>query len=112
MRHIAEKLFVPFVYFPCSFEAHESEDIQSMEAGPVVLSEWLRLAKLDPWSTTNIHPAPLPRFGGKGMHGRKLHEAVLSAFRRGEISVSAVTMHFAKEQFLIRALFSSVSRFY
>lgn len=27
----------------------------------------------------NIHPAILPRHGGKGMHGRKVHEAVLAA---------------------------------
>ncbi|TET70115.1 MAG: phosphoribosylglycinamide formyltransferase, partial [Candidatus Zixiibacteriota bacterium] len=27
----------------------------------------------------NIHPGPLPEFGGKGMYGLKVHEAVLSA---------------------------------
>ena len=28
---------------------------------------------------TNIHPALLPRYGGKGMYGHHVHEAVLAA---------------------------------
>lgn len=39
----------------------------------------------------NIHPSLLPAFGGKGMHGRHVHEAVLQA---GE-KKSGCTVHFA-----------------
>lgn len=39
----------------------------------------------------NIHPSLLPAFGGQGMHGRHVHEAVLAA---GE-TVSGCTVHFA-----------------
>jgi phosphoribosylglycinamide formyltransferase 1 len=39
----------------------------------------------------NIHPALLPKFGGKGMHGHHVHEAVLAA-RETE---SGCTVHFA-----------------
>lgn len=39
----------------------------------------------------NIHPALLPKFGGKGMHGHHVHEAVLAA---GETE-SGCTVHFA-----------------
>jgi len=39
----------------------------------------------------NIHPSLLPKFGGKGMHGRHVHEAVLAA---GE-TVSGCTVHVA-----------------
>ena len=39
----------------------------------------------------NIHPALLPKFGGKGMHGHYVHEAVLAA---GE-KESGCTVHFA-----------------
>lgn len=39
--------------------------------------------------TLNIHPALLPRFGGQGMYGKRVHEAVL---RAGE-TVSGVTVH-------------------
>lgn len=41
----------------------------------------------------NIHPALLPKFGGKGMYGRFVHEAVLAA---GEIE-SGPTVHLVDE---------------
>ncbi|MEM8738227.1 MAG: phosphoribosylglycinamide formyltransferase [Planctomycetota bacterium] len=39
----------------------------------------------------NIHPSLLPAFGGKGMHGRHVHRAVLDAGAK----VSGCTVHFA-----------------
>jgi len=52
---------------------------------------------LDPETTINIHPGPLPEFGGPGMYGHHVHEAVIAAYKRGEITQSAVTMHFVDE---------------
>jgi phosphoribosylglycinamide formyltransferase 1 len=43
----------------------------------------------------NIHPALLPAFGGKGMYGRHVHEAVL----RAGASVSGPTVHFVDAQY-------------
>ena len=43
----------------------------------------------------NIHPALLPKFGGKGMHGHHVHEAVLAA---GETE-SGCTVHFADNSY-------------
>jgi formyltetrahydrofolate-dependent phosphoribosylglycinamide formyltransferase len=43
----------------------------------------------------NIHPALLPEFGGPGMYGRRVHEAVLA---RGA-KESGATVHFADEEF-------------
>lgn len=43
----------------------------------------------------NIHPALLPRFGGKGMHGHHVHEAVLAAGERE----SGCTVHFANNEY-------------
>ena len=43
----------------------------------------------------NIHPALLPRHGGRGMYGRRVHEAVLAA---GE-SESGATVHLVDEEF-------------
>jgi len=37
----------------------------------------------------NIHPALLPKYGGKGMHGRHVHEAVLAS---GDVE-SGITIH-------------------
>ena len=41
----------------------------------------------------NIHPALLPKFGGKGMYGRHVHEAVIAA---GE-KESGITIHYVDE---------------
>jgi len=43
----------------------------------------------------NIHPALLPRFGGPGMYGVHVHEAVLAAGDR----VSGATVHYVDEQY-------------
>ncbi len=43
----------------------------------------------------NIHPALLPKFGGKGMYGIKVHQAVL---RRGE-KETGVTVHLVDEKY-------------
>ncbi|SMO64313.1 formyltetrahydrofolate-dependent phosphoribosylglycinamide formyltransferase [Solitalea koreensis] len=43
----------------------------------------------------NIHPALLPKFGGKGMYGMKVHKAVLNA---GE-NESGITIHYVNAEF-------------
>ena len=43
----------------------------------------------------NIHPALLPAFGGKGMYGHRVHEAVL----RSGATVSGPTIHFVNERY-------------
>ncbi len=43
----------------------------------------------------NIHPALLPKFGGQGMYGKRVHEAVLAA---GE-KVTGVTIHIVDEHY-------------
>lgn len=41
----------------------------------------------------NIHPALLPKFGGKGMYGKYVHDAVLAASEK----VTGVTIHLVDE---------------
>ena len=43
----------------------------------------------------NIHPALLPKFGGKGMYGKYVHEAVL----HGKEQESGITIHFVDEHY-------------
>lgn len=43
----------------------------------------------------NIHPALLPKYGGKGMYGMRVHEAVIAA---GE-KESGITIHYVNEHF-------------
>lgn len=53
------------------------------------------LVRAFPRRIVNIHPALLPKYGGKGMYGMRVHEAVLAA---GEPE-SGITIHFVNEQY-------------
>lgn len=48
-----------------------------------------------PGRIINIHPALLPKFGGKGMYGMHVHEAVVAA---GE-KESGITIHYVNENY-------------
>ncbi len=48
-----------------------------------------------PFRILNIHPSLLPKFGGKGMHGIKVHEAVIEANEKE----SGITIHFVNENY-------------
>jgi phosphoribosylglycinamide formyltransferase 1 len=66
----------------------------------VVLAGYLRMipdAVTTAWRgrIVNVHPALLPAFGGHGMYGRRVHEAVLAQGAR----VSGATVHFVDAQY-------------
>ncbi len=64
----------------------------------VVFAGYLKLLPIPPayrGRVVNIHPALLPTFGGPGMHGRHVHEAVLAA---GE-KESGCTVHFCDDRY-------------
>ena len=48
-----------------------------------------------PQAIVNIHPALLPKFGGKGMYGDHVHQAVVNA---GETE-SGITIHYVNENY-------------
>ena len=51
-------------------------------ADVVVCAGWIHLLSVPPdfrGRVLNVHPSLLPKFGGKGMYGRRVHEAVLAA---------------------------------
>jgi formyltetrahydrofolate-dependent phosphoribosylglycinamide formyltransferase len=81
-------------------EAALHRELEAADADLVVLAGFL---KLIPESVVrayrgrmiNIHPALLPSFGGPGMYGGHVHEAVV---RSGAL-VSGVTVHFVDEQY-------------
>jgi phosphoribosylglycinamide formyltransferase-1 len=67
-------------------------------ADVVILSGYLRMvgpATLQRYRgcVLNVHPALLPKFGGKGMYGRRVHEAVIAA---GE-TLSGASVHVVDE---------------
>ena len=53
------------------------------------------LVKAYPKRIVNIHPALLPKYGGKGMYGHHVHEAVRAA---GETE-SGITIHYVNEHY-------------
>lgn len=59
---------------------------------------WLmpeQIIKAYPEKIVNIHPALLPKFGGKGMYGSRVHQAVIDA---GETE-SGITIHLVDEAY-------------
>lgn len=74
--------------------------LESARIDLVVLAGYVRLIPADvvrryAHRVLNIHPALLPGFGGKGMFGRKVHEAVLEAGCR----ITGPTVHFVNERY-------------
>jgi len=74
--------------------------LRQHEVSLVILAGYMRL--LGPKTLAayqgrvlNVHPALLPRFGGKGLYGHAVHDAVLAA---GD-SVTGVTIHVVDQQF-------------
>ncbi len=66
----------------------------------IVLAGFLQLVSADitrlyAGRMINIHPAPLPQFGGPGMYGKRAHRAVLES----GVRMSGPTVHFVDEQY-------------
>ena len=95
----ADALHIPFEHWAGPFDAKGYRSfVEKYQADYVMCSGWLKFVRgLDPARTVNIHPGPLPQFGGPKMYGHHVHEAVIAAYRRGEITQSVVTMHFVDD---------------
>lgn len=97
----ARKLNVPSRTFN-RHDFYDSDEItrllQTEKIDLVVLAGFLWLVPQHmlcafPNRIINIHPALLPKFGGKGMFGTKVHEAVIAARE----AMSGITIHFVNE---------------
>jgi phosphoribosylglycinamide formyltransferase-1 len=82
--HGVPTLVIPTLSDPNGADERLLAALERSGADLVVLSGYLR--KLGPKTLTayenkilNIHPALLPRHGGAGMYGRRVHEAVIAA---------------------------------
>ena len=53
----------------------------------------LTVIRAYPGKIVNIHPALLPKYGGKGMYGRFVHEAVIAASEKE----TGITIHYVDE---------------
>lgn len=76
------------------------QKLQEVQADVVVLAGFLWLIPKDvlelfPRRIINIHPALLPKYGGKGMYGMNVHKAVKAA---GD-SETGITIHVVDEEY-------------
>ena len=54
-----------------------------------------KMVEIYPDKIVNIHPALLPKYGGKGMYGSRVHKAVLE----NKESESGITIHFVNTKY-------------
>lgn len=81
-----------------AFSKQIVEALDAAQVDLVVQGGWLCLWKIPPQyenRVMNIHPALLPCFGGRGMWGHHVHEAVLAA----GCKVSGCTVHFCTNEY-------------
>ena len=76
------------------------KELSKYEIGYIVLAGFLwkmpeAFLNAYPRHMINIHPALLPKYGGKGMYGSRVHEAVIAA---GE-KESGITIHYVNGQY-------------
>jgi phosphoribosylglycinamide formyltransferase 1 len=81
-------------------EGRVLKELHALRIDVVVLAGFLRLIPVEmvrafEGAMVNIHPALLPKYGGRGMYGARVHEAVLDA---GE-TASGITIHLVNERF-------------
>ena len=85
---------------PDSLDETIAETLQRHGVQVVALAGYMKMLgprTLDAYRNRilNIHPALLPKFGGQGMYGERVHKAVLAS---GD-SVSGVTVHLVDEEY-------------
>jgi phosphoribosylglycinamide formyltransferase 1 len=76
------------------------KELQEREIDFVVLAGFLWLVPTPiiqafPNKIVNIHPALLPAYGGKGMFGEHVHQAVIA----NQEKVSGITIHYVNEKY-------------
>ena len=75
-----------------------TEEMRSLDLDLIVLAGFLwkipvSLIQAYPHKIINIHPALLPKYGGKGFYGEHVHEAVVAA----KEAYSGITIHYVNE---------------
>lgn len=98
----AKKLNIPQLYFPKKAFTEDNSVLKYLQenADYVILAGFLlkipeNIVKAFPNKIINIHPALLPKFGGKGMYGMNVHKAVKA---QGETE-TGITIHYVNENY-------------
>lgn len=96
VRRHADRLGIPFRFMSSPWDSASYQALANeYQPDLICLSGWLKLVRgLEGWVVINIHPGPLPEYGGPGMYGHHVHEAVIAK----KVN-SAVTMHFVSGEY-------------
>jgi phosphoribosylglycinamide formyltransferase 1 len=100
---IADQWGIPSMLIDREFFYHSNQilfELNQQGIDFIVLAGFLwllppYLIETYPKKIINIHPALLPKFGGKGMYGMHVHEAVKTA---GEVQ-TGITIHYVNEKY-------------
>ena len=99
-EHGITALWIPTNADPATADERLAAALRAADVELVILSGYLR--KLGPVTLNafpgrilNIHPALLPKYGGQGMYGRRVHEAVIAAGDRE----TGATVHLVDEHY-------------
>ena len=99
----AEKLDIPVVFISKS-ELNNFDNLhkklQSVKVDIIILAGFLLklpaiMIEYYPNRILNIHPSLLPKYGGKGMYGNKVHKAVLE----NKETESGISIHFVNQNY-------------
>lgn len=79
---------------------HIKLHLEALRPDLIVLAGFLwkfpsKLLETFPKKVINIHPALLPNYGGKGMYGKYVHEAVIN----NQEQESGITIHYVNENY-------------
>ena len=98
----AKKLHIPTeVFSKKELEAGKVlEKLHQIQPDLIILAGFLlkfpeHIVKMYPNKIINIHPALLPKYGGKGMYGENIHKAVIEA----KEPKSGITIHYVNENY-------------
>lgn len=98
----AKNLGIPLLLVDktCFYDEKFVERMKSLDLDLIVLAGFLwlipqKLIEAFPNKIINIHPALLPKYGGKGFYGHHVHEAVVAAHEKE----SGITIHYVNEKY-------------
>lgn len=108
---IAREAHIPFLVIDRKTfgESLLIEQLQEYKPSLIVLAGFLwklpdTLVQAFPDRIVNIHPALLPKYGGKGMYGHHVHTAVVAAAEKvSGISIHYVNEHYDEGQVIVQA---------
>jgi len=103
---LAKNYNIPFQHFPINNqnkleqEQNEIDLLKKLDVDIIVLARYMQILSTKfvsefPNKIINIHPALLPKFGGKGMHGMHVHHSVIEA----KETESGISIHYVNAKY-------------